>query len=89
ERDPAAEQWTGSRAGIHGAMEHYGADEAYPISEASLRFNTLFADMQTIYFLINNNPAFDKKLLSWVETQRQKARKGVDAPSKFIDLRLI
>ncbi|MCS5712567.1 aminopeptidase P N-terminal domain-containing protein [Candidatus Berkiella aquae] len=89
ERDPSAEQWTGSRAGIHGAMEHYGADEAYSISEASLRFNALFADIQTIYFLINNNPAFDKKLLSWVETQRQKARKGVDAPSKFIDLRLI
>jgi Xaa-Pro aminopeptidase len=89
ERDPAAEQWTGTRAGMQGAMEQYGADEAYSISEASARFNILFSDIQTIYFLVNNNPAFDKKLLSWVDAQHKKARKGIYAPSKFIDLRLI
>ncbi|MGE3319709.1 MAG: Xaa-Pro aminopeptidase [Candidatus Berkiella sp.] len=89
EREPAAEQWTGSRAGIKGALEQYGADEAFPIGEASSQFNNLFADIQTIYFLVNNNPAFDKKLLSWVDTQHKKARKGIHAPSTFIDLRLM
>ncbi len=89
ERDPAAEQWTGSRAGIQGAKEQYGADEAYSILDASGRFNTLFAGIETIYFLVNNNPSFDKKLLSWVDAQHKKARKGVYVPSKFIDLRLI
>ena len=89
ERDPAAEQWTGSRVGIRGAKDQYGADEAYSISEAPQRFNALFADIQTIYFLVNNNPSFDKKLLSWVDAQHKKARKGVCAPSTFIDLRLI
>lgn len=89
ERDPAAEQWTGTRAGMQGAMEQYGADQAYSIQEASNQFNILFADIQTIYFLVNNNPAFDKKLLSWVDAQHKKARKGVYAPSNFIDLRLI
>lgn len=89
ERDPAAEQWTGSRAGRQGAIEQYGADEAFAINEASAQFNNLFADIQHIYFLVNNNLAFDKKLFSWVDAQHRKARKGIHAPSTFIDLRLI
>lgn len=89
ERDPLAEQWTGSRAGMIGAIEQYGADQAFAITEASAQFNHLFADIETIYFLVNNNPAFDKKLMSWVDAQHKKARKGIHAPSTFIDLRLI
>lgn len=89
ERDPQAEQWTGSRAGIQGAIEHYGADQAFSINEASFRFNTLLEDIQTIYFLVNNQSEFDQKILSWVDVQHKKSRKGVDAPSTLVDLRLI
>jgi Xaa-Pro aminopeptidase len=32
--DPAAETWTGRRAGVEGACARYGADHAYPIDEA-------------------------------------------------------
>lgn len=89
ERDPQAEQWTGSRAGTQGAIDHFGADEAYPISEASSRFNTLFEGIQTIHFLVNNNSEFDQKILSWIDVQHKKSRKGVDAPSTLVDLRVI
>lgn len=89
ERDPSAEQWTGTRAGLRGALQDYGADEAYSINEASLHLTALLANKQTIYFLINNNPAFDKKLLSWVDAEQKKSRKGIYTPSEFIDLRTI
>lgn len=89
ERDPAAEQWTGSRAGTQGAVEHFGADEAFPINEASFRFNTLLEGIQSIYFLVNNQSEFDQRILSWVDAQHKKSRKGIDAPSILIDLRLI
>ncbi len=89
ERDPAAEQWTGIRAGLRGAIQDHGADEAYSINEASLHLPALLANKKTIYFLVNNNPAFDKKLLSWVDAEQKKSRKGIYAPSEFIDLRTI
>lgn len=89
DRDPQAEQWTGSRAGVKGALEKYGADEAYPIGEATRRVPDLLAGTTTIYFLVNNAPDFDKKIFSWVKTLRKKVRSGVIVPNQFMDLRQI
>lgn len=88
ERDEAAEQWTGPRAGVKGAMEVYGADEAYPISEASTRFPEIFFGISTIYYLISTHPAFDKKLFTWINALRSKTRSGMATPFRFIDLRV-
>src|SRR5690606_7562867 len=33
ERDPDRERWDGPRAGLEGAVEQYGADDAYPIGD--------------------------------------------------------
>lgn len=88
EKDPQAERWTGERVGISGACEIYGADEAYSVTETSLRLPELFVGISTIYYLVNNNPAFDKKLFSWLNTVRRK-RSHMQLPSKFMDLRLI
>lgn len=89
DRDESAEQWTGPRAGIKGAIEEYGADEAYPINEASLRFPELFYGMSTIYYLVSTHPAFDKKLFSWINALRTKTRSGIASPYRFMDLRLL
>lgn len=88
DRDEAAEQWTGPRAGIKGAVETFGADEAYPISEAATRFPDIFFGINTIYYLISTHPAFDKKLFTWINALRTKTRSGVATPFRFIDLRV-
>src|SRR5882672_9991385 len=33
ERDPTREAWDGPRAGTEGAVERYGADDAFPIAD--------------------------------------------------------
>ena len=33
DRDPVAEAWDGPRAGTDGAVEEFGADDAFPISD--------------------------------------------------------
>ena len=33
ERDTLRESWDGARAGTEGAVEHYGADDAFPIED--------------------------------------------------------
>jgi Xaa-Pro aminopeptidase len=40
-RDPAGESWTGRRAGIEGAVEQFGADKAYPLSDLDRMLPTL------------------------------------------------
>lgn len=89
DRDPQAERWTGERVGIKGACEIYGADEAYSLSEIGLRMPEMLNSLQAVYYLVNNNLAFDKKLFSWILAVRRKIRTGAQTPSKFIDLRVI
>lgn len=89
DRDPQAEQWTGARAGLRGACEKYGADEAYSISETPLRFPEIFANITSVYYLISSNPVFDKKIFSLINMLRKKGRSGVTVPHKFVDLRMI
>lgn len=89
DHDKVAEQWTGPRIGVRGAVEAYGADEAYVITEMDLRLTELLLGITTIYYLVNAQPAFDKKIFDGIEALRHKTRSGVQCPFRFIDLRVL
>ncbi len=89
ERDKQVEQWTGQRVGVIGAREIFAADEAYPITEASLRLPDLLAGTSIVYYLVNANRAFSEKIFSWLGHLRKKNRQGVTVPHQFIDLSVI
>src|SRR5580692_3826669 len=42
-RDPAAETWTGRRAGVEGAVRDFGADAAFPASELDAKLPEILA----------------------------------------------
>jgi len=48
--DPAAETWTGRRAGIDGAVARYGADYAYPIDEQLVVLERQLRQADRLYF---------------------------------------
>ncbi|MGD9592808.1 MAG: Xaa-Pro aminopeptidase [Candidatus Berkiella sp.] len=87
DKDPIAEQWTGPRAGIKGACEMFGADEAYPINLVDEKIPNLLANTDCVYYLTGLNKHFDNKLFTWVENLRKKIRQGQNAPRQFFDLR--
>lgn len=87
DRDKEQERWTGTRAGVQGARERYGADQSYSIHEAALRFPGLFHDIETVYYLVGMHPGFEKKLFTWINALRKQQRKGFTSPEKYIDLR--
>ncbi len=89
EKDPAAEQWTGPRAGVEGACERYGANEAFHISQAPVEMPLIMANANAIYYFPSLDKAFDNTLFSWVDNLRKKIRQGLNAPHQFIDLRQI
>ena len=88
EKDPKKEQWTGRMAGLEGALETYAADDAFPIDDIDDILPGLLENRNKVYYSVGNNLAFDKQVISWLNSVRAKVRNGVQAPHEFISLDL-
>ncbi len=86
ERNAEQEIWHGARAGLEGACNNYGADDAYPITDMDDILPGLLENRARIYYTMGNNAVFDQRVLSWVNQVRGKARSGVHAPEQFVSM---
>ena len=86
ERDPVMETWNGPRAGQDGACEIFGADDSFPIDDIDEILPGLMENTQRVFHTMGYNPEFDKHVIDWVNTLRDKARSGVHAPGEFVAL---
>ena len=74
ERDPAAEQWHGTRLGLEGACERHGADDAFPIGDIDDILPGLLEDKSRVYYAMGHYQEFDQRVLAWVARVRGGAR---------------
>lgn len=86
ERDPLMETWNGRRAGLDGAVAHYGADDAFPIGDVDDILPGLMENKERVYYSMGNHPDLDQRMIEWLNRVRRKARAGVHAPGEFISL---
>ncbi len=86
ERDPHREMWDGLMAGTEGAVEQFGFDEAFPISEMEKRLPRLLRGRERVYYDLGKNPDFDQLLIGWMNDFRAKTRKKFLAPDEIIAL---
>ncbi|HLB30013.1 MAG TPA: Xaa-Pro aminopeptidase [Gammaproteobacteria bacterium] len=86
ERDAKMETWHGRRAGLEGACDRYGADDAFPIEDLDDILPGLLEGRERIYYTMGNDPAFDQRVVRWVKQVRELSRSGVHAPDEFISL---
>ncbi|MEN8169779.1 MAG: Xaa-Pro aminopeptidase [Pseudomonadota bacterium] len=86
ERDPLMETWHGRRAGLEGAMERYGADDAFPISDIDEILPGLLENRERVFYAMGCNSNFDTQVMAWIQLLRQKSRAGVHAPGDFTSL---
>ena len=84
-RDPEREVWDGPRAGVDGAKEIYGANEAFVVSELDEKLPLLLQDRHRVYYRLGKNRRFDDRLLSGLDGVRARARLGVFAPFEIVD----
>ncbi len=89
ERDADKEQWDGLRAGLRGAVEQYGADQAFPIDQFNDQLPVLLDNREKIYGMIGRYPDLDHKLLSATQAVRNRRHSDVHPPAGYIDLRNI
>ena len=86
ERNSEKEIWEGRRAGLEGARDIYGADDAFPIDDIDEILPGLLENKPKVFYNMGRYSDFDGRLMGWVNEVRGKNRNGVHAPGEFLDL---
>jgi Xaa-Pro aminopeptidase len=86
ERDPARELWDGHRAGQDGAVERYGADDAFPIGDIDEILPGLLESRARVFHTMGLHPEFDQRVIGWVNGLRAQTKHGLHAPQEFVAL---
>ena len=89
EHDALRESWDGARAGTDGAVERYGADDAFPIADIDEILPGLMEQRSQVYYSMGTHPEFDSHVLSWVNGLRtqSQAHQAIRASHEFVALR--
>jgi Xaa-Pro aminopeptidase len=82
ERDAAKESLHGPRAGLEGACELYGADDAFPIEDIDDILPGLLESGQRLYYALGQHPDFDRQVLDWLNRSRDSG----NAPQELVSL---
>jgi Xaa-Pro aminopeptidase len=86
ERDPDKERWDGPRAGHTGAVDRYGADDAFPIGDLDDILPRMLEQCERVFYAMGCNPELDKRMSEWISQIRSSSRSGVPGPLEFIAL---
>jgi Xaa-Pro aminopeptidase len=86
EKDPEQETWHGRRTGQTGAVEKYGADDSFPITDLNEILPGMMENKEKVFYTMGRYPDFDKHMLEWFNQVKQNSRSGVRAPTEFVAL---
>ncbi|MGR9052343.1 MAG: Xaa-Pro aminopeptidase [Gammaproteobacteria bacterium] len=86
EYDEKKALWEGAHAGLAGATDVYGADDAFPIDDLGEILPGLLENKAKIYYPMGRDSDLDHRLLDWVHHIRNQARTGVSAPLELVSL---
>ncbi len=81
EHDALRESWDGAWAGTEGAVERYGADDAFPIADIDEILPGLMEQRSQIFYSMGTHLEFDPRMLGWVNGMRVHARQGPREPA--------
>jgi Xaa-Pro aminopeptidase len=86
EHDALRESWDGSWAGTDGAVERYGADDAFPIADIDEILPGLMEQRQRIFYSMGAHLDFDPRMLAWVNAMRVQGRQATGMQQEFVAL---
>jgi len=78
--------WEGAHAGLGGATQDYGADDAFPIDDLSDILPGLLENRQKVFYPMGRDPDLDQNLMEWITHIRSQTRSGVNAPGELVSL---
>lgn len=86
ERNREMEIWNGYRAGVEGAVEIYGADEAFAIDLLDQEIIAKLLNKDRLYFRIGHQAEFDARVSQWIQKADAQQRRGSTSPAEIIQL---
>ncbi|MHB1188191.1 aminopeptidase P N-terminal domain-containing protein [Thiobacillus sp.] len=87
DKDETREIWDGFRHGPAAAQEQFGFDAAYSITELDARLPELMGNRTRLAYAVGQDPAWDARVIGWLNAVRAKTRQGIIAPGEIIDVR--
>ena len=88
-KDLETETWYGYRAGVEGAKELYGADEAFPIAELAEKLPKYLEKADRIYYHFGRDRIFDQTVLNhWQRLMATYPKRGT-GPTAVEDSNII
>jgi len=84
ERNPKQEKWLGTRAGLRGACDIFGADHAFPIGDIDEIIPGLMENRKRVIHAMGRYLTFDQKITQWINRLGAKSRQLSAPPSEFV-----
>mgnify|MGYP000037542039 CR=1 FL=1 len=78
--------WEGAHAGLEGAVEEYGADDAFPIEDLDDILPGLLENKARVFYPMGRDSEINHHILEWVNTLRGSSRSGIRVPGEFVSL---
>lgn len=86
ERDPNKELWDGPMAGQEGAVEVYGAADAFPIADLDEILPHMLESCERVFYAMGCDHGLDQHMSEWVAQVRSQSRAGISGPVEFLAL---
>lgn len=86
ERNPEKELWDGFLAGPEGAIERFGLDDAFPVSDIDDILPGMIEGRSRVYYPLGKDQNFDTRVMDWIKVIRSKVRTGAHPPGEFVAL---
>lgn len=85
-RNPAEEQWTGTRLGQEGALTELRMHAAYPVSSIPEELPKLLGGKSAVYYALGRNLEVEQNIIQAINTIKGQVRRGLKAPEILGDL---
>lgn len=86
ERDPGQEIWHGRRFGQVGAVDDFGADDSFPITDIDDILPGLMENRDRVFYSMGRDAVFDRQLMDWINQLRAQLRSGDQSPHELVSL---
>lgn len=87
DKDLDKEIWDGFRYGPEAAVNEFGVDEAYSISQLDELAPKLLANQPALFYSLGADSTWDTRITVWLNQLRAQARTGVSVPETIRDVR--
>jgi Xaa-Pro aminopeptidase len=86
DRDREKELWDGTRIGPGGAVENFGAEDAFPIDDIDDILPGIIESCTRVYYTMGVYADFDARITEWVKSLRSGVSRGLHTPQEFVAL---